>query len=105
MENLFKTAEKIEKKLDSYKLSFAKKDRGDVVFKHDSSKVKDNGDHFPINNVGQARNALQRVNQYTSTPKWYDGSLSELVDAVVSAVNSKFPSINIYDKSKKPGKN
>lgn len=102
--NLFKVAEKIQNNLENHKLIFAKKDRGDVVFKETNPKIKDDSEHFPINNVNQARNALQRANQYSKEPKWYDGTLSELINAIVSAVHNKFPSINISDKSKKPGK-
>ena len=57
-----------------------------------------------INDVNQARNALARANQYTSVPDWYNGTLKELVSAVVKAVGNKYKSIDISEKSKKPGK-
>lgn len=80
------------------------RNRGDVVFPAESSKVKDNEDHFPINSEDQARNALARANQYSSAPEWYSGSLSSLVSAVARAVKSKYKDIDVSEKSKKPGK-
>ena len=77
------------------------RNRGDVVFPANSSKVKDKKDHFPINNPDQARNALSRVAQYSSVPSWYSGSLSELQSKVRSAVKRKYPNINVGGKDKK----
>ncbi len=71
------------------------RNRGDAVFPANSKKVKDNKDHFPINNADQARNALSRVAQYSTVPSWYAGSLSELQSAVRSAVSRKFPGIKV----------
>jgi hypothetical protein len=71
------------------------RNRGDVVFPANSKKVKDNKDHFPINNADQARNALSRVAQYSSVPSWYSGSLSELQSAVRSAVSRKYKGIKV----------
>lgn len=79
-----------------------KRHRGDVVFPHESPKVKDAKDHFPINSVAQARNALARANQYDKSPEWYKGSLKQLVNAVVKAVGKKYPSIEISKKAKTP---
>ena len=59
---------------------------------------------FPIPDESQGRNALSRANQYTSVPKWYDGSLESLVKRVASAVHKKFPGIETTEKSSKPGK-
>jgi len=73
--------------------------RGHCVFPAEDSKVKDNKDHFPINDKGQGRNALARVNQYDSVPKWYDGTLEEVKKKVVNAVEKKFSSIEV-DKEK-----
>jgi len=78
--------------------------RGKTVFPHTSPKVKDNKDHFPINDADQARNALSRANQYSKVPSWYDGSLEELVNAVARKVHSEYPSIEVSEESKKPGK-
>ena len=75
------------------------------IFDSKSKKVKDNKDHFPINTVARARNALARVHQYKGeVPSWYDGSLKELVNAVVSAVKKKYPSIEVSKAASKPGK-
>lgn len=71
------------------------RNRGDVIFPAGSKNVKDDKDHFPINNENQARNALARVAQYKSVPKWYDGPLSEVQDKVKSAVKSKYPDIEV----------
>jgi hypothetical protein len=77
-----------------------KRSRGKVVFPADSPKVKDDGDHFPINDVGQARNALSRAGQYSSAPAWYSGDLSSLKNAVRRAVKSAYPSIEVKEKIK-----
>lgn len=73
------------------------RNRGDVVFPAGSSKVNDDKDHFPINNIAQARNALARVAQYDSVPPWFDGTLKELVEKVKSAVKNKYPSIEVSE--------
>lgn len=72
-----------------------KKDRPAPIFPKESPKVKDDKDHFPVPDAAHGRNALARVNQYGEVPSWYDGSLSELKDAVVKAVSEKFPGIEI----------
>ena len=74
--------------------------RGHCVFPAEDNKVKDDKDHFPINDKKQGRNALARVQQYDSVPKWYDGSLDEVVDRVYKAVEKKFPSIEVADEDK-----
>lgn len=71
------------------------RNRGTVVFPAASKKVKDNKDHFPINNANQARNALSRVAQYSSVPSWYSGTLDELKSAVRSAVKRKYKDIEV----------
>jgi len=81
------------------------RNRGDVVFPAESNAVKDAKDHFPINSEAQARNALARANQYSSSPKWYSGSLDTLVKKVSSAVHKKYPGIKQSEAAKKPGKN
>lgn len=77
------------------------RNRGTVVFPANSKSVKDKKDHFPINNEGQARNALARSHQYSSTPSWYRGSLKSLQEAVRRKVHGKYPKIQIADKKKK----
>lgn len=78
--------------------------RGTCVFPAEHTNVKDNQDHFPINDEAQARNALARANQFSSAPDWYNGSLSSLVNAVSRAVKSKFKNIEVSEKSDNPGK-
>lgn len=74
------------------------RNRGDVVFPAESSKVKDNKDHFPINSLAQARNALARAGQYDRSPKWFDGTLTELKKKIRSAVHAKYPSIKVSEE-------
>lgn len=78
--------------------------RGTCVFPAEHSLVMDNRDHYPINNIGQGRNAIARANQMTSKPEWYKGSLESFVHAIVRHVHSKFPDIEISEKAKHPGK-
>jgi len=63
-----------------------------------ASSAKDKKDHFPINSIDQARNALARVHQYSSVPEWYSGSLKGLQALVSRKVHSKYPSIGKEDK-------
>jgi hypothetical protein len=93
------------------KLTESKKDpkaeirnRGDVVFPAGSKYVKDDKDHFPINNEAQARNALARANQYKEKPEWYKGTLDELLKRVHRAVKFKYKNIEVTEKSLHPGK-
>ena len=65
-----------------------------------ASSAKDHKDHFPINSIGQARNALARVHQYSAAPSWYKGSLKGLQALVSRKVHSKYPSIKSKKKSK-----
>ena len=80
------------------------RNRPDPVFDDSSSKVKDDKDHFPINTLGRARNALARASQYSKKPAWYAGTLKSLVSRVRSKVKSKYPSIELTKASAKPGK-
>lgn len=80
------------------------RNRGDVVFPAGSKKVEDDEDHFPINSKAQAENALGRANQYDEAPDWYDGSLKDLVETVADKVEDKYPSIEVSEESRKPGK-
>ena len=45
------------------------RNRGDVCVP--AERAKDHKDHFEINTIGQARNALARVHQYSSLPSEY----------------------------------
>lgn len=80
------------------------RNRGTVIFPAEHSSIKDNKDHFPINDAAQARNALARANQFSSAPEWYKGSLESLVSAVARAVKKHYPSIEVSKAAKKPGK-
>jgi 5'(3')-deoxyribonucleotidase len=78
------------------------KDRPAPIFPKESPKVKDDKDHFPIPDKNHGLNALARVNQYGAAPSWYEGSLEDLKAAVLKAVKSKFPGIEIEEKKFKP---
>lgn len=91
-QSLVKTAAKKEKLDPKAKV----RNRGTVCIPAESAK--DKKDHFPINDIDQARNALARVQQYSSVPSWYNGSLKSLQDAVSRKVHSKYPSIGKDDK-------
>lgn len=97
-------AEQELKKIAAKKDDAKVRNRGTVVFDAKSPSVKDNKDHFPINDEAQARNALARVNQYSSAPDWYKGDLKSLINAVYKKVKSKYPSIKVDPKKKTPGK-
>jgi len=73
--------------------------RPNPVFDHTNPKVLDNADHFPINDIGRARNALARANQYSDSPKWYDGSLDELKKTVADAVKKAYPDIEVTEEA------
>jgi len=93
-ESLVKEAKKKEtKKLDP---KAKVRNRGTVCVPAESAK--DKKDHFPINNIDQARNALARVHQYSSAPEWYSGSLKGLQSLVSRKVHSKYPAIGKEDK-------
>lgn len=82
----------------------ADKPKGSFIFPRTHPKVKDKKDHFPINTRGRGRNALSRANQFLSVPTWYSGSLKEFVSSVARAVKTKYPSIEVSKKAKKPNK-
>jgi hypothetical protein len=92
---LVEAAEK-KKKLDP---KAKVRNRGSVCVP--AEQAKDKKDHFPINSIDQARNALARVHQYSSAPSWYKGSLSGLQALVSRKVHSKYPSIGKDKKEKK----
>lgn len=83
-----------EKKLDP---KAKVRNRGTVCVSAESAK--DKKDHFPINDEGQARSALSRVEGLTSAP-WYSGSLDGLRALVKKKVHAKYPGIG-KDKKKK----
>lgn len=100
-ESLISEAAKSEKKLDP---KAKVRSRGKVIFPAESSKVTDNKDHYPINDAGQARNALARANQMSKAPEWYKGDLKSFLNTVVRAVHKHYPSIEISESAKRPGK-
>lgn len=65
-----------------------------------AEQAKDKKDHFPINDEGQARNALARVQQLSSAP-WYKGSLEGLKALVARKVKAKYPKIDVGGKKEK----
>lgn len=73
--------------------------RPNPVFDHTSPDVLDDNDHFPINTAGRARNALARANQYSESPKWFDGSLEELKKRVADTVKKAYPDIDVTEES------
>ena len=74
------------------------RNRGDVIFPAESKSVKDDADHFPINNMGQARNALSRAGQTDGkAPSWYDGDYKSFRRKVRTDVHKKYPSIKINE--------
>ncbi len=74
------------------------RNRGTVCVPAESAK--DKKDHFPINDEGQARSALSRVEGLSSAP-WYSGTLEGLKALVKKKVHSKYPSIGKSEKKKK----
>jgi hypothetical protein len=95
-----------EKKKEKKKLDPKAKvrSRGDCCLPAEHSMVKDKKDHYPINDIDQARNAISRVNQMSAAPPWFKGSLKSLINIVYRKVHAKYPSIKIDTKKKKPGK-
>src|SRR5271166_3748605 len=92
---IVEAAKKDKKKLDP---KAKVRNRGTVCVPAESAK--DKKDHFPINDEGQARSALSRVEGLTSAP-WYKGSLEGLRALVKRKVHSKYPGIGKDKKSKK----
>jgi len=90
------TAKKKEKKKLDPKAKV--RNRGTVCVPAESAK--DKKDHFPINDEGQARNALARVQQLSSAP-WYKGSLEGLKALVARKVKAKYPGIDVGGKDSK----
>ncbi len=79
------------------------KEKGEFIFPKTHPKVK-SGEHYPIDTIGRARNALSRANAMSAAPDWYKGTLKEFLNTVVRAVHKKYPSIEISEAAKKPGK-
>jgi len=75
------------------------KSRGACILPAEHAKVTDDKDHYPINSAAQARNALSRVGQHDSSPKWYNGSLASLQKMVKNAVKKAYPSIEVAESA------
>jgi hypothetical protein len=88
-----KDAAKDKKKLDP---KAKVRSRGKCVFP--AEKSKDKKDHYPINNIDQARAALRYAGKQKSAP-WYHGSVESMRKAVERAVHSAFPELK-KDKKK-----
>ena len=73
------------------------KDRGHCVFPKEHPKVNDGKDHFPINDINHARNALAQAGKYDKAPEWYDGSLKDLLKTIRSTIEKEFPSIEVSE--------
>ena len=67
--------------------------RGKVVFSASDDQVNDDSDHFPINDVNQAKNTLRRSAQYDKAPSWYAGTLPALVRIIRTTVKDAYPNI------------
>ncbi len=97
--------ERKKKKKGNKKSPSAKvRNRGDAIFPAGSKLVNDDEDHFPINSLKQARNALSQASKYKKKPSWFNGSLKKLVATVQRKVRAKYPSIKTTKASAKPGK-
>jgi len=72
---------------------------GEYALPYTHPQVKDQRGHFKLNTIGQARNALARVKQYDNAPKWFTGSLEQLVKIIQRKVHAAYPSIAITKES------
>lgn len=78
-------------------VEIAKRPTTDFIIPANHPKCKDKSGHFPIPDEDHARNALARVAQFSSAPKWWSGTLAELVSLVKRAVKRKFKKIEVSD--------
>jgi hypothetical protein len=99
--SVFNTLIKEGKKKEKKKLDPKAKIRNRGIVCIPAEQALDHKDHFPINDEGQARNALSRSHQYSSAPSWYKGSLKGLQDLVSRKVHSKYPGIGKAEKKSK----
>jgi hypothetical protein len=72
------------------------RNRGKCIFP--AEKSRDHTDHFPINNIEQARAALRYAGKQKLAP-WYHGTVEEMKKAVERAVHSAFPKLKHEKKS------
>jgi hypothetical protein len=78
--------------------------RSDFVFPASDDRVNDGRGHFPLNTKGRAYSALAFANAYHKAPRWFKGSLKELVRDVCDGVKKQYPDIHVNWKSCVPGK-
>ena len=82
----------------------AAKSRGKCCLKSSHKLVNDGKDHYPINSLKQARNALSRVMQHEKVPPWFDGTITQLRNIVKRCVQSEYESIDVQINPKKKSK-
>lgn len=81
-----------------------KGESGNFIFGPDHPKVTDNKGHYPLTSEKQAHSALSYANRQTESPSWFSGTVQEFLNAVVRAVHKEYPSIEISEAAKHPGK-
>ena len=72
---------------------FADTKKAEFIFPADSNAVKDNQDHFPINTIERARNALARASQ--SDFSWYTGTKESGIEKIKHEIRKKYPSLEV----------
>lgn len=80
------------------------KSKGKCCLKSNHRLVNDGKDHYPINSLAQARNALSRVMQHEVVPPWFDGTLTQLRKIVIDCVKDNYESIDVEIKPRKSPK-
>lgn len=93
IEKLFNMSEEFEQSIEKIAKDDPKavvRNRGKVIFP--AEKSKDNKDHYPINNIDEARAALRYAGKQKSAP-WYHGTIDEMKKAVERAVYRSFPTL------------
>lgn len=79
--------------IEAKTLTYKEKQESPCIFPKSHPLVNDNKDHFPTPDLSHANNALARINQYSKSPIWFDGSLELLKRTIDKEVNKKFPGI------------
>jgi hypothetical protein len=89
------TLEKVAKDTKKLDPKAKGRNRGKVIFP--AEKSKDHLDHYPINNIDEARSALRYAGKQKSAP-WYHGTVEEMQKAVERAVHRAFPALKSEKK-------
>ena len=81
--------------------------RDNFIFSKTHLLVTDGKDHFAINTIRRANNVLQSVVQYSgskklSKPKWWKGTLEQLLSIVTHNVKQTYPSIEVKQNKSAP---